>query len=372
MSIIAQIARFLVGGLFIFSGLIKINDPVGTAIKLEEYFEVFAADFAPFFAALVPAALFFSVLLSVLEVVLGVAVLLNYRMQITAWILLLLIIFFTFLTFYSAYFNKVTDCGCFGDAIKLTPWQSFFKDVGLLLLTVIIFINRKNFRQQLPFKAADLTIAAVILLNIGLAVYAIRHLPYLDFRAYKVGADIARLMEPSEKLRYKYVMEKDGKLREFTEYPTESGYEFKEMVLLNPEAQPKITDYSVWNNEGDYTPQTFEGNKLLIIIHDVNKAEENSLGDIKKLVEQLPANVEPIVLTASGETAFEGFRHDHQLATPYYFADATVLKTMIRSNPGLILLQDGVVKGKWHFRDVPDPERIKTLIKQNVAASNIQ
>lgn len=367
MNIIAQVARFLVGGLFIFSGLIKINDPVGTAIKLEEYFEVFAADFASFFTIFVPFALFFSVLLSVLEVVLGVAVLINYRMHVTAWALLLLIIFFTFLTFYSAYFNKVTDCGCFGDAIKLTPWQSFIKDVILLGLIVIIFINRKNYQQQLSLKAADMTIAAITLLNVGLAVYAIRHLPYIDFRAYKVGANIPRLMQPSEALRYKYIMKKDGKELEFTNYPTEQGYEFKEMVLLNPEAQPKITDYNVWNHEGDYTEQTFEGNKLLVIMYDVTKAKPSSLEEIKNLTERLPAHVEPIVLTASGEQIYEAFRHEYQLAIPYYFADATVLKTMIRSNPGIMLIQDGVVRGKWHFRDVPTLNQINKLLHRKVA-----
>jgi uncharacterized membrane protein YphA (DoxX/SURF4 family) len=113
--------RFFVGILFIFSGLIKVNDPIGTSIKLKEYFEVFANDFAPFFEIFVPHTLVLSVIFVVLEVVLGVALILNYRMKITSWLFLLLIGFFTFLTFYSAYFNKVTDCGCFGDAIPLNP-----------------------------------------------------------------------------------------------------------------------------------------------------------------------------------------------------------------------------------------------------------
>ena len=145
MNIIKEIARFFVGGLFIFSGLIKVNDPVGTAIKLEEYFDVFSADIAPFFEWFIPAALFLSVFLSVLEVVLGVALIIGYRMKITSWILLGMIVFFTFLTFYSAYFNKVTDCGCFGDAIKLTPWESFYKDIILLFFIVIIFIKKRDY-----------------------------------------------------------------------------------------------------------------------------------------------------------------------------------------------------------------------------------
>ena len=137
MNKLTAAARYIVGFLFIISGLIKVNDPVGTQIKLEEYFEVFSSDIWSGFHALVPLALFLSVFLSVLEVVLGVALLVKYKMKITTTVLLVLIVFFTFLTFYSAYFNKVTDCGCFGDALKLTPWQSFIKDIVLLVLIMM-------------------------------------------------------------------------------------------------------------------------------------------------------------------------------------------------------------------------------------------
>lgn len=368
MNVLAQISRFLVGGIFIFSGLVKVNDPVGTAIKFEEYFEVFAADFAPFFTYLVPAALVASVIFSVLEVVLGVAVLLNYRMKLTLWVLLGLIVFFTFLTFYSAYFNKVTDCGCFGDAIKLTPWQSFTKDIVLLLLILIMMFKREEFEPIMSAKAADITIGIVTMINVAGAVLAVEHLPYVDFRAYKIGANIPQLMQPSEELKYKYIMTKGGQEEEFLNYPTEGDYEFKEMVLLNPEAQPKITDYSVWNPEGDFTEQTFEGNKLMIVMYDAQKADTQSLKEIKSLLSKLPAQVDPIILTSSGEQIFEAFRHDYQLAIPYYFADATVLKTIIRSNPGLVLMQNGVITGKWHYNDVPDAEKISSLVSAGVAS----
>src|SRR5687768_10469856 len=128
-----QVSRFFVGGLFIFSGLIKLNDPVGTKIKMEEYFGVFAEDFGSFFSAFIPFAMEIGMIMIILEIVLGVAVLIYYRMNITTVLLLLIMVFFTFLTFYSAYFNKVTDCGCFGDAIKLTPWESFYKDIILMI-----------------------------------------------------------------------------------------------------------------------------------------------------------------------------------------------------------------------------------------------
>ena len=369
MNILVQIARFAVGGLFIFSGLIKLNDPVGTQIKLEEYFDVFAADFAPIFEWLVPLALFLSVFLSILEVVLGVAVLIQYRMRTTTWALLSMIVFFTFLTFYSAYFNKVTDCGCFGDAIVLTPWQSFFKDIILLVLIVILFINRHRFREVIPLRAAHITVASVTVLCLFLGITAVRHLPFLDFRAYKVGADIPRLMQPSEAMRYKYIMTKNGQEEEFEQYPTDKSYEFKEMVLLNPEAQPKITDYNVWNDEGDFTEATFQGNKLLVVMYDVQKTDRTSLLAIQELANRLPGEVEPIVLTSSGTAIYDEFRHEYQLALPYYFADATVLKTIIRSNPGLVLLHNGRVRGKWHYHDVPTTEEVMSLLGQGQQVS---
>ena len=370
MKIVVQIARFLVGGLFIFSGLIKINDPAGTAIKLEEYFTVFAEDFASFFTIFIPMAMFLSVVLSVMEVVLGVAVLLNYRMNITAWVLLGLIVFFTFLTFYSAYFNKVTDCGCFGDAIKLTPWESFIKDIILLVLVVIIFIYRKTLQPVLSSRVSDVSIGVVTALNVFLAIYAIQHLPYIDFRPYKVGNNIPAQMLPEEDPIIEYVFMKDGEQVRSKEYlSADNGYEYLEAEVINEEKTiPKVSDYQVISGEGeDFTEQTFEGTKLLIIIQDADKADVENVKDINRVVEALPPNIEPMILTSSAENVFDTFRHEMQLAVPYYFTDATVLKAMIRSNPGLMLLQQGTVLGKWHGNDVPDISVIKSLANQPLA-----
>ena len=195
MKTINLIARYLVGGLFIFSGLIKINDPVGTQIKLEEYFTVFSIDIAPFFEALKPASLFLSVMLSTLEVVLGIALLMRYREKWMINILLGMILFFTFLTFYSAYFNKVTDCGCFGDVIKLTPWESFTKDVILLVLIVVLWIGRKDQKENTG-SVPNMVVGLSLVISLFISFNAIRHLPLIDFRAYKAGTDINTAMIP--------------------------------------------------------------------------------------------------------------------------------------------------------------------------------
>jgi uncharacterized membrane protein YphA (DoxX/SURF4 family) len=366
-KIIDQFARFFVGGLFIFSGLIKLNDPVGTQIKLEEYFEVFSQDIASFFHIFIPYALVLGMVLVVLEVVLGFALLVNYKMNITTWVLLLLILFFTALTFYSAYFNKVTDCGCFGDAIKLTPWESFFKDIVLLVFILHLFWYRKKYQPVLYTREGHIFIGIVTTISITLGIYAIRHLPFIDFRAYKIGNSIPQQMQPQEQPIIEYVFEKDGQTIKSDKYlmPAD-GYTYVKSEVINADKTlAKITDYNVLDTDGnDVTQQTFEGNKLLIVIGNVAKASTANIDEIRTLINGLENTaVTVMILTSSSSTDTDAFRHQHQLAAPFYFADATVLKTIVRANPGITLWQQGIVKGMWHHNDTPKAEEVIKLIK---------
>jgi uncharacterized membrane protein YphA (DoxX/SURF4 family) len=361
-----QGSRFFVGGLFIFSGLIKLNDPVGTQIKLQEYFEVFADDFGSFFHVFVPYALEIGMLLIVLELVLGIAVLVYYRMSLTTIVLLLMMVFFTFLTFYSAYFNKVTDCGCFGDAIKLTPWQSFTKDVVLLFPVLHLFWYRKKYEPVLYTKEGHVLMGVFTAVFIFLGVYAIQHLPFIDFRAYRIGNNIAEQMQPEEQPIIEYIFEKEGKEVASQKFlPTTEGYTYKRSRLLNEDKTvAKITDYAVTDVDGnDVTEQTFSGTKLIIVIGDVNKAATDNLGAIRELMKKLEGKTEIMIFTSTTAEQFEAFRHEHQLAAPYYFVDATVLKTIIRSNPGITLWRNGTVLGMWHHNDTPQAEDVLLLIK---------
>lgn len=361
----ARIARFLVGGVFVFSGLIKLNDPVGTQIKFEEYFEVFAQDVPflhDFFLGLVPFTLAMSVLFCASEIILGVALLVSYKPKLTTWLLFFLVVFFTFLTFYSAYYNRVTDCGCFGDAIKLKPWTSFGKDVVLTVLILFIIGHRNRIR---PRKTGWL-VALTTVLTLGLGVYAIAYLPPLDLLPYAVGKNIPAQMKPSEPFRYKYIMEKNGETAEFSQYPTDSTYKFKEMVLVNENARPKITDYRVWNDEGDFTQQTFEGNKLFIVVKNTKDIDAGSLPAIHALVDGLAGStVQPYILTSVSDGEIKAFQQEFQLTNvPYYKVDGTVLKTIMRSNPGTWLLSDGTVRGKWHYNRTPTAAEINQLVKK--------
>lgn len=349
MRIINQIISFIIGGLFIFSGIIKINDPVGTAIKLEEYFDVFAADIASFFHIFIPISLPLAVFLVVFEVALGVSLLAGFKKKLTIWALLALIIFFTFLTFYSAYFNKVTDCGCFGDAIPLDPWQSFSKDIILLVLILILFFQRNRFSNA--HNTISLSMVSMsTLAGIFFAITAIRHLPFKDFRNYRIGANIPLLMESQVSCDYLYLMEKDGEIHEFKEYPSDASFTFKEMVALNEkECSPKITDYNVMDEEGnDQTSLSLSDKKLFIVVHNVAHTHEEPFSEIIDLVDNLASKDIEVMLLTSDANAIEDFRHHVQLPVQPYFVDATVLKAMVRSNPGLLYLEDGVVQGKWH------------------------
>lgn len=365
-KVIDQFSRFFVGGLFIFSGLIKLNDPVGTQIKLEEYFEVFSTDFGSFFHVFIPYALEIGMILIVLEIALGVAVLIYYRMNLTATILLVLIIFFTFLTGYSHFMNKVTDCGCFGDAIKLTPKQSFIKDIILLVFILHLFWYRKLYTPVLRTLEGHSVILAVTIISFILGIYAVRHLPFFDFRAYKIGNNIPQQMQPEEQAIIEYVFDKDGKEVRSKEFLKEAdGYKYKSSEVLNPDKIiPKITDYAVTDTEGnDITQGTFDGVKLFFVIYDVKKASVENINSIRELIKGLDGKVEMMVLTASPADEFEVFRHEHQLGIPYSFADATVLKTIVRSNPGITLWVNGNVKGMWHHNDTPDASEVTSLMQ---------
>ena len=355
------IIRFIVGGLFIFSGLIKINDPVGTSIKLEEYFDVFSYDIAPFFASFKAVSLPLAVFLVVLEVVLGIMLIINFKPKFTTKALALIIVFFTFLTFYSAYFNKVTDCGCFGDAIKLTPWESFYKDIFLLVLIGILLIFRDSLTPNRQFWASGLT-ALSLVMSTGLAIYAIQNLSFIDFRAYKVGVNITTAMQPSAALEYSYIMSRGGEQVVFDQYPTDDEYEFVEMTLRNPDALPKISDFSVWNEQGDFTEEILSKKRILILISNIAKVNERNFGDISALIQDLRGtDVRVSVVSSSSEGEIQALVKEQDWDVDYYMADATVLKTIIRSNPGLMVMEEGVILGKYHHNNTPKAPQVLEL-----------
>lgn len=361
MKLFAGIARVLVGVLFIFSGFIKLNDPLGFSYKLQEYFgeNVLNLEF------LIPFALVIAILLVVFELVLGIMLLIGYLPKFTVWSLLLMIIFFTFLTFYSAYFNKVTDCGCFGDAIPLTPWQSFFKDVILLLLILVLFFNRKYLTPVLAPASHRWIIFLSFMLCFLFAYYVLMHLPVFDFRAYKIGNNIKEEMEmpaDAEKplYEYKWKFEHDGEEVIITNngaYPKQDG-EFigVETKQISEGYVPPITDFQIEKDGEDFTDEILEEDKVLLIVaYDLKISEADGYVPVKRLTDEAHEKGYRVVgLTSSGEELRETVIEKYDLKIEFYQTDETVLKAIVRSNPGLLTLEHGTITQKKHWYDGGD------------------
>lgn len=361
MKLFVGIARVLVGVLFIFSGFIKLNDPVGFSYKLQEYFSegVLNLEF------LIPFALVIAILLVVFELVLGIMLLIGYIPKFTAWSLLLMIVFFTFLTFYSAYFNKVTDCGCFGDAIPLTPWQSFYKDIILLVLILILFFNRQYITPVFAKASHRWIIFLAFMLCFLFAYHVLMHLPVFDFRAYKVGNNIPEKMKLPEEVRnakveYRWKFNVDGEEKIITNngaYPQVDG-EFIGVETSEPEVEviAPIHDFVIEKDGNDITDEILSAEKvLLIVLYDLRKTERDGLPAVKKLSEEaLQKGYKVIGLTASGEEKQEQVIKKYDLNFEFYQTDETALKTIVRSNPGFLSLREGTITQKEHWFDADD------------------
>lgn len=380
MKLATNVIRYLVAVLFVFSGSVKLIDPIGTAIKLEEYFEVFAVSIAPFFSAFIPFSIPLSVIFCVFEVVLGIALLIGFRPKLTIWLLALLILFFTFLTFYSAFFNKVTDCGCFGDFMKLTPWTSFTKDVVLTVLIGYLVIKRNDLNSLLSKGTTDTITLAATAICCFVAWWALNHLPLIDFRPYKVGANIPALMTLPPNAKPDLVTmklhnsksneDKTVTADEFTNTP--ALWQDTTWKMLSSETvkgeRPAISDFNVVSDEeGDITQSVFKGNKFIVIVLDADKADRSAFNSIAATVDNLRRLENPkidcMIITSSSAKSIEQLRHDAQLAIPVYYTDATVLKTIMRSNPGTWLLKNGTVIGKYHYKDTPREEQVIQALK---------
>ena len=315
MKLLVQIARIIVGTLFIFSGFVKLVDPIGSQYKFEEYFSegVLNLEF------LIPYALPFAIFLIIAEIVLGVALLVGWRAKLTVNSLKIMILFFLFLTWYSAYYNKVTDCGCFGDAIKLTPWETFTKDVILTILIFFIGAKIRFIKPVLPKSNPGLIVIVSLIISSFITYYVLNHLPIIDFRAYAIGKNIPEGME------YK----NDGKI-------------------------PPIHDFMLEDSQNDLAPQIVKMDKvMLVIMSSLDKSDFEAFPEIKiKADEALQKGYKVYGVSASFSDIIQMTKKEYQLPFEILFCDETTLKTMIRSNPGIIILNKGTIVEKKNWRDI--------------------
>jgi uncharacterized membrane protein YphA (DoxX/SURF4 family) len=361
-NFITQFSRLFVGILFIISGLIKLNDPLGFSYKLDEYFSEPVFNM-PFF---VPYTLAFALFLVILEVVLGVMLLIGYKTKWTIWSLLLLVVLFSFLTFYSAYFDVVKDCGCFGDALHLTPWQSFSKDLILLFFILILFYNQKYIKPLFSKNIQNLLVLTSIALSAIMGYWVINHLPLKDFRPYQVGTNIRKSMEipdsaPKSVIEMIFIYKVNGVDKEFTEKDLMSlpaGAEFvdrKDKIIVQGYVPP-IHDFKLTLDGEDQTESVLSKEKsLLIVAYDLEKANVSGLQKINELHKKATAKGYYVaILTGSTTDVISNVKKQYNFNFDCLFCDATALKTVERANPSFVVLNYGTVTQKVHYNDIED------------------
>ncbi len=364
MRIILIIARLAVGLLFIFSGFIKANDTIGFSYKLDEYFEVFGMEWMK------SLSLFISISMCALEMLLGLMLLIGARIKLTLWLLLLMILFFAFLNFYSGYYDKVRECGCFGDAIKMTPWQEFGNNMVMFVLTIIMIIKKEDILPLFGTKVENGVVIIGLLASLGFPLYTYNYLPVIDFRPYAIGKNIPEQTKgvPDE-VKFFYLLKdkKTGETKEVEQWP-ENWDQIYDYVSSRTEVtkkgvEPKIKDFSISSLDGsDYTQDIIENPNynFLLICYDLGKTAKGAFGkvnDFAALCKQ--DSVTFIVLTASTKETIEKFKQEVNTTVDFYNCDGTVLKTMIRSNPGLMSLKGGTVIDMWHYHSFPSYNDVK-------------
>jgi uncharacterized membrane protein YphA (DoxX/SURF4 family) len=367
MSNIARtICRHLVGLIFVFSGFVKAIDPLGSCYKFVEYFNGFGLPFAE------PAALPLGVLLAVAELAIGLCLIVGIRMRVTAWALLLFMTFFTLLTLCLAVFNPVSDCGCFGDAVKLTNWQTFFKNLALLAPTLLIFGYRRRYAGVAGAVQEWLYVLLFVAAGAALSAYCYRHLPLLDFLPFHIGQHIPSAIAtpegaPRDEYRTVLTYEKDGKRQEFADVDApwqDSAWRFvrSQSTLVQRGYTPPIHDFALTGSDGDDVTDSVLSAEyaLLLVATKLEKADHAVRWDS---LQQLAAAARGrgytfLCLTTSSPDGIGAFAQRHELDFGFANADEVALKSMVRASPGLVLLHRGTVIGKWSHSDVPPASAI--------------
>jgi uncharacterized membrane protein YphA (DoxX/SURF4 family) len=361
MKILRLLSRIIVGLVFMFSGTVKAVDPLGSAYKFSDYFQAFHLDF------LQPFSLPLAIILFTAEFISGFSVLSGYRQKTGIWGVMILMLIFTPLTLILAITNPVSDCGCFGDAIHLTNWQTFSKNIILMILTLVLFTQRNHIKQIYASKKEWLLILIVIVLFVIFSLLNLRYLQLFDFLPYKTGTSIPESMKiPEGKAVNEYlttfIYEKNGVKKEFTleNYPADdSTWKFvdQKSKLIKKGYLPPIHDFSITAPDGqDITNEilAYPGYTMIMISRKLKDASPNHLKEGFELgVHCMTAGIGFYILTASGSDELSQYNNGFT----FFTGDETTLKTILRSNPGYMLLKNGTIAGKWSWANIPPKEQ---------------
>lgn len=356
MKILRSAGRIVLGLVFIFSGTVKAIDPLGSTYKFHDYFQAFGIGF------LKELSLPLAILLCSAEFISGFSVLTGLRLKTGIWGVLILMAIFTPLTFILALTNPVSDCGCFGDAIHLTNWQTFGKNIVLIALAIILYTGRKQVRQYFSNTIEWIVIAISAALFILFSLANLRYLPVIDFLPYKTGVKIADKMVvpegvPVDEYQTTFIYAKDGIKKEFSldNYPAkDTSWKFvsQKSVLIKKGYQPPIHDFSINSMNGeDFTQKvlSYPGYSVLMISKKLAEAGSKNLANGFSLGDYCMSNgINFYILTASGTGDVKSYNNGLQFCS----MDETTLKTIVRANPGYILLKNGTIIGKWSWANV--------------------
>lgn len=359
MKKVVKVSQILVGLTFIFSGFVKGDDPLGFTYKLQEYFAKDALNMPWMDKFSFPMAFTFSII----EMTLGLMILIGARKKLSLTLIFLMTAFFTFLTWYTAHYNKVTECGCFGDAIPMTALQSFYKNIVLMALVLIIVFGNKYISPLFKGTVQNIIVLTFLAGTSFFSYYCYNYLPVLDFRPYKVGVDIKKAMKgvPGlDKYYYTCKNKKTGEQKEFENTMPDSTkwqYVCYRTVTIKKGIDP--VDFNISTLPGEDVTDSIlniPGFTFLLVSTHINEAEEKP--EIIKKINALAADciknhIGFICLTNSQGDDITTYQK--KFSPPYQFfnTDEVVLKTMIRANPGLVLIKGGVIEAKWHYNSIP-------------------
>lgn len=370
MRLLRNICRILVGLLFIYSGFVKGIDPLGSNYKFIDYFNAFQMSWME------GTALFFSFLLSLTEFLIGVCLFLNIKTKWAAWGSFLFMLVLTPLTLILAIKNPVTDCGCFGDALVLSNWETFWKNMILLVLILVIFYNKHKFKSIFNLLEQSILLVCTLIFMLCIEFYCYRHLPILDFRPYAIGNNITEGMTIPEgaphdefKITLKYKNKNTGEIKEFTEenYPWQDtvNWEYASSTekLIKEGYKAPIHDFVIEHPElGDITQDILQDNSytFLVIAYNINHTNADNQEKLNRLAAYAQEKGYRFYgLSASVGDDLQKYKDAHQVNYDFCSTDEIQLKTIVRSNPGLILLREGTVLNKWGHRDLPEVEELQ-------------
>ncbi len=366
MKWIANISRVLIGIVFVFSGFVKGVDPLGTAYRLEDYFIAFSWEF------FIPAALIFSILLCTIEFMVGAMMLLNLNVKYSSWLLLLMMVFFTGLTFNDALNNPVPDCGCFGDAIKLTNWQTFYKNLVFLPLSIFVFLYRTKFNPFANTQKQWLMAGFFTVFFAGFSFYCYSHLPVIDFTEWKTGHKLYPDNPKPVKYFLSYKNKQSGDVKEYLSpnYPYSDSVWMAQWEFVSQRVEDPNMYYGksliISDTTGNNVTESIIRNpeyQLLINSYDLTKADREAFAKLNDFCAKAYSdNIASAVLVSSDAKDIAKFINENKLQLDFYISDDIALKSIVRSNPGLVLLKDGVILKKWHKNDFPVYEKFKKYL----------